>query len=109
MYRSLMPLRRGTSGGLRERERQIASAITVVAVAAVVFVVVVLTDASPPHPRWWSTSCQARGGNVAPAAAARSSLGDSDGVGATPMSRVTTHGCQTNDPSGDETTLSCIT
>ena len=40
-----------------------------------------------------------RGGEVFP--------GDSGGVGATPMSRVTTHGCRTNDPSGDETTLSC--
>jgi hypothetical protein len=38
-------------------------------------VVVVSTDASPPHPRRWSTSCQARGGDVAPAAAARSSPG----------------------------------
>jgi hypothetical protein len=39
-----MPSRRGSSGGLRERERQIASAVAVVAVvavAAVVFVVVV--------------------------------------------------------------------
>jgi hypothetical protein len=74
VYRSPMPSRRGTSGGLRERERQIASAVAVVAVvavAAVVFVVVVLTDASPPHPRRWSTSCQARGGDVAPAAAVR--------------------------------------
>jgi hypothetical protein len=88
VYRSPMPSRRGTSGGLRERERQIASAVAVVAVAAVVFVVVVLTDASPPHPRRWSTSCQARGGDVAPAAAARSSPGDSGGVGATPMSRL---------------------
>jgi hypothetical protein len=37
-----MPSRRGTSGGLRERERQIASAVVVVAVAvaAVVFVVI---------------------------------------------------------------------
>ena len=40
MYRSPMPLRRGTSGGLRKHERQIASAVTVVAVAAVVFVVI---------------------------------------------------------------------
>jgi hypothetical protein len=50
VYRSLMPSRCGTSGGLRERERQIVSAVAAVAVAAVVFVVVVLTDASPPHP-----------------------------------------------------------
>jgi hypothetical protein len=89
VYRSPMPLRHGTPGGLRKRERQIASAV------AVVFVVVVLTDASPLHPRRWSTSCQARGGDVAPAAAARSS--------------ITTHGCRTNDQSGDEMTLSCIT
>ena len=44
MYRSPMPLRRGTSGGLRKRERQIASAVAVAVVAvaaAVVFVVVV--------------------------------------------------------------------
>ncbi len=64
------------------------SAVAAVAVAAVLFVVVVLTDASPPHPRRWSTSCQARGGDVAPATAARSSPGDSGGVGATPMSVV---------------------
>ena len=71
MYRSPMPSRHGTSGGLRERERQIASAFAVV---AVVFVVIMLTDASPLHPRRWSTSCQARGGNIAPAAAGRSSV-----------------------------------
>ncbi len=40
MYRSPMPSRRGTSGGLHKRERQIPSAIAVVAVAAVIFVVV---------------------------------------------------------------------
>ena len=42
-----------------------------------------------------------RGGKVFP--------GDSGGVGATPMSRVTTHDRRTNNPSGDEMTLSCIT
>ena len=88
MYRFPMPSRRGTSGGLREREHQIASAVAVVTVATVIFVAVVLTDASPPHPRRWSTFCQARSGNVAPAAAARSSPGDSGGIGATPMSRL---------------------
>ena len=115
MYRSPMPSRRGTSGGLRERKRQITSAVAVVAAAAVVVVVVVNDGVgingcvtSALHPRRWSTSCQARGGNVTTAAAVRSSHGDSGGVGATPMSRVTTHGCQTNNPSGNETTLSCI-
>ncbi len=44
MYRSPMPSRRGTSGGLRERQRQIASAVVVVAVAAVVVYVVIVDD-----------------------------------------------------------------
>jgi hypothetical protein len=35
VYRSLMPSRRGTSGGLRERERQIADAVVVVVVVVV--------------------------------------------------------------------------
>jgi hypothetical protein len=39
-----MPLRRGTLGGLRKRERQITSTIAVVAVTAVVFVVVFVVD-----------------------------------------------------------------
>ena len=39
MYRSPMPSKCETSGGLSERERQIASAVTIIAVAAVVFVV----------------------------------------------------------------------
>jgi hypothetical protein len=97
VYRSPMPLRRGTSGGLRKRERQIASAVAVVAVVAVVFKVIFddgvnvnrcVASASAPVVH----ILPARGGDVAPAAAARSSPGDSGGVGATPMSRVTTHG-----------------
>jgi hypothetical protein len=45
--------------------------------------------------------CLCCGGEVFP--------GDSGGVGPTPMSRIATHGRRTNDPSGDETTLLCIT
>ena len=43
MYRSPMPSRRGTSGGLCKRKRQIASAIAavIVAIAAIIFVVIV--------------------------------------------------------------------
>ena len=40
MYRFPLPSRRGTLGGLRKRERQIASAVAVVAVVAVVFKVI---------------------------------------------------------------------
>ena len=68
---------------LRERERQIACAVAVVAVAAVASA---LTDVSPPHPRRRSTSCQARGRDITPVAAAGSSPGDGGGVGATPWS-----------------------
>ena len=40
MYCSLMPLRHGTPGGLRERKLQIVSAVAIVMEAVVVFVVV---------------------------------------------------------------------
>ena len=79
MYRSPMPSRRGTLGGLRKRERQIASAVAVVAVVAVVFKVIFddgvdvngcVASASAPvvHilPGQGRQCCASRGGKVFP-------------------------------------------
>ncbi len=73
---------------LHKCEHQIASAVAVAAVATVAIVVIVvvalaLTDAFPPHLRRRSTSCQAGGIDIAPAAAAGSSPEDGGGVGTT--------------------------
>jgi hypothetical protein len=100
---------------LRERERQIASAVVAVAVAvAAVVVVVVVIDgvsvngcvasASAPEVHvlpGQGRQCRAsRGGGVFPRGRRRRR---SD-----PMVVMTTHGCRTNDPRGDETTLSFL-